>query len=165
MSKETVSWRFLAALTFILVCGVFIAPSPINLERTKSAEPTLLNTALPLVKECSVIGYASPSAKDSRVQYLKVIVTAYSSRPEETDDDPFITASGQFVRQGIIANNLLPFGTMVKLPKLFGDQVFVVQDRMNAQKSNYHIDIWFASTAEAIRFGAKNTIAEVERKI
>lgn len=165
MSNETVSWRFFIALTLIFVSGVFIAPLHINPERIKSGDPIPLNTTLPLVQKCSVVSYDSPPTEVPGIQYLDVLVTAYSSRPEETDADPFITASGQFVRQGIIANNLLPFGTVVKLPQLFGDEVFVVQDRMNARKSNYHMDIWFASTEEAIHFGAKNTIAEVERKI
>ena len=38
-------------------------------------------------------------------------VTAYSSTPEETDDTPFVTASGTSVRDGVIATNFLEFGT------------------------------------------------------
>ncbi|MDD5606770.1 MAG: hypothetical protein PHN37_02845, partial [Candidatus Pacebacteria bacterium] len=48
------------------------------------------------------------------VKKLYVILTAYSSSYDETWGDPFITASGQEVRYGIVANNCLPFGTIVE---------------------------------------------------
>ena len=111
--------------------------------------------------------YASYVAKESNkeaekvVQKLKVVVTAYSSTPEETDDTPFITASGEEVADGIVANNLLPFGTKIRIPELYGDKVFTVLDRMNRRKSDYHFDIWFPSKGEAITFGVKTAEIEV----
>src|SRR3989344_3213041 len=57
--------------------------------------------------------------------------TAYSSTPDQTDDTPFITAKGTTVRDGIIAANFLPFGTRIKIPDIYGDKIFVVEDRMN----------------------------------
>ncbi len=94
------------------------------------------------------------------VKKIKVVITAYSSTPEETDDTPFITASGKNVRDGIIANNLFPFGTKVRIPSIYGDKIFVVEDRMNRRKSNYHFDIWFPSKNLALNFGVKT--AEIE---
>ena len=93
-------------------------------------------------------------------QVADIKVTAYSSREEETDDTPFITASGTLVRQGVVAANWLPIGTKVKLPELFGEQVFVVEDRMN-KKHNDKLDIWFPTTEEALRFGTQVTRVEV----
>jgi 3D (Asp-Asp-Asp) domain-containing protein len=90
-----------------------------------------------------------------------MMVTAYSSTPDQTDDTPFITASGKHVADGIIANNMLPFGTKVRFPALYGDKIFVVQDRMHSRKGLYHADIWFADTQEAKEFGAKITNIEV----
>ncbi|MBM3257166.1 MAG: hypothetical protein FJY98_02445 [Candidatus Liptonbacteria bacterium] len=87
---------------------------------------------------------------------VTVTVTAYSSTPEETDDTPFITAANTHVRDGIIAANFLPFGTKVKIPSLFGDKVFVVEDRMHPKKKNF-IDIWMPSKYEAIQFGKHRT--------
>lgn len=95
------------------------------------------------------------------VRKIQVIVTAYSSTPWETDDTPYITAAGTLVREGIVANNFFPFGTKVKFPEIFGDKIFVVEDRMDWRKSNYHFDIWFPSYEEAKKFGAKLTIAEI----
>ncbi|OQX00583.1 hypothetical protein BWK69_01165 [Candidatus Parcubacteria bacterium A4] len=104
----------------------------------------------------------SPSNPEPQViRELNVIVTAYSSTVMETDDTPFITAAGTMVKEGIIANNLLPFGTKIKIPELYGDKIFIVEDRMAERKGNYHFDIWFPSYWEALNFGAKNTIVEV----
>ena len=165
MSKSSVSWRFLAALTLIIISGVFIAPPHTSPEKIAS-EPKLASlSSLPLVQGNSLwAGCCLSPQPDQNIQYLKVLVTAYSSRPEETDADPFITASGEKVHPGIVANNMLPFGTIIKFPQLFGNQSFVVQDRMNIHKGGNHIDIWFPSTEEALQFGKRKTIAEVERK-
>ncbi len=92
---------------------------------------------------------------------IKVIVTAYSSCPYETDSTPLITANGSEVREGIVANNLLPFGTEIRIPELYGNKVFVVEDRMNVKKGYYHIDIWFPTKKQAIKFGAFKTYIEV----
>lgn len=92
---------------------------------------------------------------------INVIATAYSSTPWQTDSTPFITADGVTVRDGIIANNMLAFGTRVRIPQLYGDKVFTVEDRMHWRKSNYQIDIWFPSLDQAVNFGAKSTYIEV----
>ena len=110
---------------------------------------------------------ASYVAKESNkevtkvVQKIKVVITAYSSSPEETDDTPFTTASGSEVRDGVIANNMLPIGTKIRIPELYGDKVFTVEDRMNKRKSNYHFDIWFPSKTLAVNFGVKTAEIEV----
>lgn len=96
------------------------------------------------------------------IQTMKVWITAYSSTPEETDDSPFITASGTRVRDGIVATNLLPFGTKIKIPQLFGDKIFVVEDRMHRRKTN-HVDVWMPTKSKAKRFGIAHTeVAVVE---
>jgi len=85
-----------------------------------------------------------------------VHVTGYSSTPEQTDDTPFITASGTHVRPGTVAANWLPLGTKVQIPELFGDQVFVVDDRMN-KRFNDRLDIWFSDIKSARSFGKHYT--------
>ncbi|PIU42934.1 MAG: hypothetical protein COS98_00320 [Parcubacteria group bacterium CG07_land_8_20_14_0_80_35_11] len=91
---------------------------------------------------------------------IKVIVTAYSSNFLECDGSPFRTASGSYVGNGIIAANFLPFGSKIKIPKLFGDKIFVVEDRM-AKRFWYRVDIWMSSYEEAINFGKKYTEIEI----
>lgn len=87
-----------------------------------------------------------------------VLVTAYSSTVDQCDSTPFITASGTHVHDGTIAANFLKFGTKVKFPSLYGDKIFIVEDRM---KSNYKVDIWFPTRQEAINFGAKRVEMEI----
>ncbi len=97
---------------------------------------------------------SSPRAHIARkAPTVTVWVTAYSSTPEETDDTPFITAQGTMVRDGIIAANFLPFGTKVQIPSLFGDKIFVVEDRMHRRKTN-NVDIWMPTKMDALQFGA-----------
>ena len=88
-----------------------------------------------------------------------VPVTAYSSTPDQTDSTPFITASGTGVRDGVIACNFLRFGTKVRFPQLYGEKIFVVEDRM-AVKNSHKMDIWFVNRDQARQFGIK--IAKVE---
>lgn len=95
-------------------------------------------------------------ARIKRIERLEI--TGYSSSPDETDDTPHITASGKCTKRGIIAANHLPFGARVKIPELFGDLEFVVEDRMHRRFSD-RIDIWFSSKEEARQFGKK--ISEV----
>lgn len=95
------------------------------------------------------------------VKKITMVVTAYSSTPDQTDDTPFITASGKHVEDGIIANNRLPFGTKVRIPALYGDKVFTVEDRMHPRMGKDHIDIWMTERSQATKFGAKITEIEV----
>ena len=87
-----------------------------------------------------------------------VLVTAYSSTVDQCDSTPFITANGTHVHDGTIAANFLKFGTKVRFPSLYGDKIFIVEDRM---KSNYKVDIWFPTRQEALNFGAKRVEIEI----
>ncbi len=92
---------------------------------------------------------------------INVVVTAYSSTVEETDSTPFVTASNTITRDGVIANNLLPFGTKVRIPEIYGEKIFVVEDRMNARKNGHQFDVWLPSHTEAEQFGVKRTYIEI----
>jgi len=95
------------------------------------------------------------------VKKVKMIITAYSSTPNQTDSTPFITASGKRVADGIVANNMLPFGSKIRIPELYGDKIFIVEDRMHQRKGNYHLDIWFPEYCQAKNFGAKISYIEI----
>lgn len=83
--------------------------------------------------------------------------TAYTSRVQECDGSPFITADGSVVRDGIIATNFLPFGTKVRIPSVYGDRVFVVADRMNP-RYYYRVDVWMNDVDAMNQFGLKKNI-------
>ncbi|MBU1045531.1 3D domain-containing protein [Patescibacteria group bacterium] len=119
--------------------------------------------ALALVQGNSVISntehyLTEPRAVDSKI--IKVVVTAYSSCPTETDDDPYITASGAWVHDGVAAANFLPFGTEIRIPEIYGDKIFVIEDRMHPRKTR-QVDIWFSSKQGALDFGARYSYIEV----
>lgn len=102
-----------------------------------------------------------PSSDERGPSYtITVPATAYNSLPGQTDDTPFITASGTTTRHGVLAANFLPIGTRVKIPELYGDQVFIVEDRMNARYW-YKVDIWMESYEDAINFGVQNVTLEI----
>jgi 3D (Asp-Asp-Asp) domain-containing protein len=154
------------AATIVAVVAVTISSLP-----STAFADTAVTTLSPSVQE-QVEPDSSESGENyqfSLPSYTKVTVirtysvvpfSAYTSRPEETDDTPFITADGSHVADGIIAANFLPFGTKVRIPKLFGDKVFEVHDRMNKRYS-YKIDIWMEDYHEAIQFGVRRADIEI----
>jgi len=141
----------------ILVVGGLILPSDGN---SFVAEQNLESYAM--IGNNTLLPVINPTKPEPEVvDKMPSIITAYSSTPDQTDSTPFITASNTRVKDGVIANNYLPFGTKVKIPELYGDKIFIVEDRMNWKKSNYHFDVWFPNYNEAKEFGAKRTYIEV----
>lgn len=144
----------------------------IDNQKNKKSEPvqTEIYAVLPVEKTIKTINKPKAAAKvvakvNNSIEAVKtgtstkadskwVTVTAYSSTVDQCDSSPFITASGTHVRDGIIATNLLAFGTRVKFPSLYGDKIFVVEDRMNKRFGN-RADIWFETREQAKQFGIK----------
>lgn len=91
------------------------------------------------------------------------VITAYNSEADQTDNSPCITANGFNVceqeKGNIIAANFLPFGAKIRIPELFGNKIFIVQDRMHPRYYN-RIDVWMADKSDAIQFGVK--LAKIE---
>lgn len=95
---------------------------------------------------------------EEKFKQITVIATAYSSTPDQTDSTPFTTAFGTSVRDGIIAANFLSFNTKIKIPALYGDKIFSVEDRMNSRFNKVNpprIDVWFPNRYLAKNFGVK----------
>ena len=112
------------------------------------------------VQNGSVADTVASQNVTSIIREIVVSATAYSSTPDQTDDTPFITALGTTVRDGIIATNFLPFGTKLKIPDIYGDKIFVVEDRMN-RRYWYTIDIWFPNRSSALEFGFKKVKIQI----
>jgi hypothetical protein len=91
----------------------------------------------------------------------KGVVTAYTSTPGQTDDTPFIAATGKHVYDGMIASNNLPFGTRVVIRSVYGDKVFTVDDRMNKRYScapnHCRMDVWLDTSRSEARKLASST--------
>ena len=101
---------------------------------------------------------ASRRSRASRV----VKATAYNSEVGQTDNSPFITATGTRVRPGVIALSrdllrIFPYGTRVTLHDragLLNGRTFIVEDTMNVRLSNT-VDIWMSSRSQALRWGSR----------
>lgn len=100
---------------------------------------------------------------EKTVRTETVNFTAYSSTVSQCDGDPFTTASGSRVRDGVTAANFLPFGTKFKIPEIFGNKIFVVEDRM-AKRYWKTVDIWMPNYKSAINFGKKYGTIEILSK-
>lgn len=91
---------------------------------------------------------------------MMVAVSAYSSTKDQTDKTPYLTAYNTEVRDGIVAANFLPVGTVVRFPQRFGDRFFVVEDRMD-ERFGLQVDIWMSQYEEAKKFGIQYLAMEV----
>jgi 3D (Asp-Asp-Asp) domain-containing protein len=103
-------------------------------------------------------------------RFYTVQVSGYNSEIAQTDASPFITANGTHVRDGIVAANIynayggnIPFNTAIKFKNcggIAGDKIFIVTDRLNKRYTK-NVDIWFASHADAVKFGRRTCQIEV----
>ena len=152
-------------LIIILAAGIIIVGTFLLFLWAQRVRADLDNQFLPeltIIDGNSLAPISTPPTKEPIVvQNIKVLATAYSSTVWQTDSTPFITASGTSVRDGVVANNLLPMGTKIRMPEIYGDKIFVVEDRMHSRKGSYHVDIWFPTYLQAKNFGAQKTYIEV----
>ena len=117
-------------------------------------DPSSIQERLVLTQSNTLLPITSLLGEERVAKTMLLYVTGYSSTPEQTDDTPFITASGKTVRDGIVATNLLPMGTKIKIPELYGNKIFVVEDRMHPRMQD-RVDIWFSTYREAKHFGKR----------
>jgi 3D (Asp-Asp-Asp) domain-containing protein len=102
-----------------------------------------------------------PNDNDPKVEKeMWITATAYFSDAHYTDATPFTTGWQTPVRDGVVAINFLPKGTIVRFPDMFGDKIFIVEDSMNARYT-YRADIWMETLAEAKQFGIKYIRMEI----
>lgn len=156
-------WLNIGIILGVVVLSAFVAGNSVLAEDV--IHPTVAEqkaTGLMIAAMTnSLVDYGSlPESEDRAPRTMRVTSTAYSSDVWQTDSTPFITASGTTVRHGVIAANFLPIGTTVKIPALYGDDVFVVEDRMNARYTN-RVDIWMETYNEAKQYGVKSIDIEI----
>jgi len=86
-------------------------------------------------------------------------ITAYTSSVDETDDTPFITASGERTGSGILACPArYEFGTKI----IIEGEEYVCKDRMNKRyREGDYFDIWVESKEVAFNWGRQDVEVEV----
>lgn len=129
-------------------------------EADKTNLQLIKNTALVAIDTPAPVTPPQKSPVRIVIKSTYILATAYSSTVDQTDDSPFITAWGTRVRDGIIAANFLPFGTIIRIPDIFGEKTFIVEDRMHSRFSD-RVDVWFPTRQEALNFGAQRVKIEV----
>jgi len=112
-------------------------------------------------EECSSVGVDIPiriETPDGDIhipEYEEITATiyAYNSLPEQTDEDPTITASGKIAYEGSIAcPSRYAFGTRVE----YAGKFYTCEDRMNKRyRDGNYFDIWMAESVDAVNFGVK----------
>ncbi len=102
-----------------------------------------------------------PSIASENNQTIVVTATAYNSVPEQTDDDPTVTAWGDQLEPGMkviaVSRDLIPLGldhrAPVSIEGLPGE--YLVLDKMN-KRWEKRIDIYMGADLEAARaWGAR----------
>jgi 3D (Asp-Asp-Asp) domain-containing protein len=127
---------------------------------------------LPVLSGGALLATQSPTGKVTpklRKTYW-VEVSAYNSEVAQTDDSPFIGSAGTYVRDGIVAANIvdaygynIPHYTKIKFKNCGNvpeDKVFSVEDRLNKRYTR-NVDIWMEHKADALKFGRKSCQIEV----
>lgn len=164
-------------IVFVLILAIFFQlvgyPMPILAAQAveESAQPVitangavLSETEVELLQEDLVFIEHLPTADELNFTDMGIrTITAYNSEASQTDGSPCITANGFNVCEhgieDVIAANFLKFGTKVRIPELFGDQIFIVRDRMNPRFPE-RVDIWMIDKTDAKNFGVKRVIVE-----
>ncbi|MBT5808021.1 3D domain-containing protein [Candidatus Uhrbacteria bacterium] len=159
----------LSVLSFVLVIALYIfTPTTANADpiqdRTQFDHETVQLIVVSMQNGSRKHGSLPVSDNAPARRHYTIPMTAYTSEVAQTDDTPCITASGLDVCErnieNVVAANFLPLGTRVKIPELFGDRVFYVEDRMN-RRYDLKMDIWLKDYDEAIQFGLQYTTIEV----
>jgi len=138
----------------------FASVTHINLENKTYLSKEDLDQKLAKFEAKAAAGPVIYQRRKALPGFYIVSATAYSSTVDQCDASQFITASGQHVRDGIIAANFLPFGAKVRIPEIYGDKIFEVQDRMNSRYTT-RVDLWMPTRQAAMQFGLRQIKIEV----
>ena len=97
------------------------------------------------------------------MRYLILIAVFFATLECTAYCDRGITASGEYVREGICAVDringvLVPFGTKITLPD---GTVLTVKDRICGGQYNNKLDRWINNEDECWQFGRRNLVCEV----
>lgn len=156
--------KFLILTTVLLVLLLVAESGQIFFQFRKFAKGTLESQHPVYILDSQPINFEAYIdeffASEAPKKTMHVTVTAYSSTKDQTDDSPFLTAIGTPVRDGIVAANFLPIGTVIRFPDKFEDKFFIVEDRM-AERFGLQVDVWMSNQEDAKEFGIQYLKMEV----
>ncbi len=159
----------ISTMAFVAIVATYvffptIANADIESEVARFNDATVGLIVKAMQNQTQEYGRLPQSADASARRRFTIPLTAYTSDPRQTDDTPCVTASGLNVCErgveNVVAANFLPLGTCVRIPELFGERVFYVEDRMNARYDK-RMDVWMQEIAQAKSFGVQYATIEV----
>lgn len=134
-----------------------------------------IDTNNPAIQASTVTSVTNPAASTakSKVPPKTYVVSAsgYNAVRGQTDASPCRAASGLNICTtdlNIVAanicdshgNNIIPLHTAIKIPSLYGDTIFFVEDRMNKRYCN-NIDVLLPDYASAMNLGRRIVRIEI----
>lgn len=150
--------KFSSIAMLLNIFQIAIAAAPV--------QPVALPTPETLASASAV---AAESPLESTHRVVTATLSAYTARVQETDSSPCIAASGYDIcenedEKNVVAANFVPLGTKLMIPKIFGDKVFTVEDRMNARFNDTRtVDVLFTgekpheAVNAALKFGRQKS--------
>jgi 3D (Asp-Asp-Asp) domain-containing protein len=161
---------FNTVLIFVVMSCLVASNNYPHVVKAESLYTAMIDLSVFVSQKTNTIPQKFPESKDREpVKTVWVVVTAYSSTVDQTDNTPCHTANDfdlctyyeTFGDYNTIAGNGMSFGTEVRLPDVFGDKVFIVRDRMNKRYTYGRIDVWLPTREEAVKFGVKRVKMEI----
>jgi len=155
--------RFLTLASFALFVNSFFPITPVKAALYETPVRAAIGPIFAITDPRAKLVPADPQPEPAPIIKRRLImrVSAYSSTRDQTDKDPFTTASGLKVHDGTIAINCLPFGTKIRIPDKFGDKIFTVEDRMSAKWGCRRGDIWMPTREQAKQWGVRTVTIEI----
>ncbi len=89
----------------------------------------------------------------------RVWLTVYDADPNQTDETPWIGASGRLMIPGDAASNGLRKGTRFRIPEIFGEKIFTVEDAMAGRHGPDDLDLWAYHINDAFELSRKYSLA------
>ena len=136
----------------LILCLLVVVWLPVEgegpTEYEHKREPVVYSRKIPSASPQTMAALGGSPEPD---QVFKAWVTAYNPTVEQCNSNPMITASGERVKEGIIAcPRWIPFGTQVEL----NGQWYECQDRMSQKMPFRHrFDIFMWSKEDALEWG------------
>lgn len=132
LEKEVLKLCFAVVIAESLMVGVFYVASNHGILEYFKPKTIYINNAEAKTVEVEAV-------KEEIENKLSGTFYTYNAEESQTDGNPYRTASGRIVKDGIVANNCLAFGTKIEVEGL---GVLEVQDRMNSRYGCNDFDVF-----------------------
>ena len=167
LRRYTILLGLSCMLLILHACATVTAPPPNGLKaKPETVQPAPTETAPKKAPAPKPAPDNLAGSKNAKPRILKVVATAYTSHPGQTDSTPDLAAWGDRLKPGMkciaVSRDLIPMGlghnTPVKIKGLPG--VYLVKDKLN-KRFKKRIDIYFGKDLKAARAWGKRNV-EIE---